>query len=286
MDTLGFLASLRSFSHPLCCSPPPRVPLHDGTSWDSVILSDAFFIYTHTPCQHVCSHVLKCIHALTHSNCMSLAMNSLLNLNSLPDNFHWQSSRISISKRNILNSCFPNFSSHSISQLCKWQLLWESIALIFSHPLSNPLSSYWLHIPNISESRFSSPPPSALVWIIIKATRLPLLPDLLSSVSSWLSSQSNPLKMRDKSCHSTTAHPEGNENSTISMWSMLLLLFCLISHTSPSLSILSSNTGLLTVPRTSQAASFPSAWKTLLDLPRDMSRALVISHDSPEKQIQ
>lgn len=169
-------------------------------------------------CQHVCSHVLKCIHALTHSNCMSLAMNSLLNLNSLPDNFHWQSSRISISKRNMLNSCFPNFSSHSISQLSKWQLLWESISLIFSHPLSNPLSSYWLHIPSISESRSSSPPPSALVWIIIKATRLPLLPDLPSSVSSWLSSQSNPLKMWDKSCHSTTAHPEGNENSTISMW--------------------------------------------------------------------
>lgn len=198
--------------------PPPLVPLHDGTSWDSAILSDAFFIYTHTPCQHVCSHVLKCIHALTHSNCMSLAMNSLLNLNSLPDNFHWQSSRISISKRNMLNSCFPNFSSHSISQLSKWQLLWESISLIFSHPLSNPLSSYWLHIPSISESRSSSPPPSALVWIIIKATRLPLLPDLPSSVSSWLSSQSNPLKMWDKSCHSTTAHPEGNENSTISMW--------------------------------------------------------------------
>lgn len=89
MGSLRFpLASLGFFFLiPFSGSSLPPIPTHNKTSQDPVILSDVFFIYSHTLGYHIYPYSFKCIYTLTCSKYMFLAINSLLNLNSVLNNF-------------------------------------------------------------------------------------------------------------------------------------------------------------------------------------------------------
>ena len=138
----------------------------------------------------------------------------------------------------MINSYFPRqsqtLSSRSVPKLSKCQLLWYWISLIFSHPFSGPLPSYWLHAQNISESSPSSPPPSALPGCNQSLLSGRSFQACDPAVSPQLSSKDEPFQMWDKPCHSTILHPgRGYENSTDLRFHSLSEL---ISHLSPSLS--------------------------------------------------
>lgn len=139
-------------------SSSPLAPLDDGTSQDAVVLSDVFFIYTHTLGHHIHSMSLHISTVtLIHSKYMFLAMNSLLNLNSLLNNFNWRSNRISMSKNEWTSSIpvspvtpFPHtmFPRSVNGKSCDTQFI------SFSHIL------YQIHPPPIGFICSPSSPPS------------------------------------------------------------------------------------------------------------------------------
>lgn len=129
----------------------------------------------------------------------------------------------------IINSCFPSytFSSHNVSKISKWQVLWYSIYLIFSHPISNPSSSHWLHL----QSLFTTITTGS-AWIITTASPL-ASPSRLASLQALLYAAVRRSLSKCETSHVTPWYRTQRENGNPAD----LCFYCLsdlISHPSPS----------------------------------------------------
>lgn len=147
----------------------------------------------------------------------------------------------------IINSFFSSytFCSHNVSKISKWQLLWSPVCLIFSHPMSNPSSSHWLHIQSLYITITTSS-----AWVTITASYL-AFPSRLAILPAPLHSAVRQSPSNCETNHVTPSYLTQRENGNPTD-----LCFCYlsdrISHPSPSLSV--SLATPLTIPSTSQTA--------------------------------